>query len=193
MVVVFGDDVVNIALSAIVSDLRTNPLTIRSGDVDDIKKNDAVYNKVFPYAGTPFNGRNYVHNPVSAVSPLIDISARGQVGTGSGVLIGGFIIQGKTSQTVLIRGTRPSLSTYGVSSALADPVLNLYSNTTLIGTNDNWKDSQQAAIQATGLAPANDAESAILVTLAPGLYTTILSGKSSATGVGLLETYLVGP
>src|SRR5258708_10233933 len=141
MVVVFGDDVVNIALSAIVSDLRTNPLTIRSGDVDDIKKNDAVYNKVFPYAGTPFNGRNYVHNPVSAVSPLIDISARGQVGTGSGVLIGGFIIQGKTSQTVLIRGTRPSLFTYGGSSAMADPVLNLYSNTTLIADNRNSKGS----------------------------------------------------
>jgi hypothetical protein len=65
------------------------------------------------------------------------------------------------------------------------------SNGAIIATNDNWKDSQQTAIQATGLAPASDAESAILSTLPNGSYTAILLGKNNTTGVGLLELYNV--
>ncbi|MCB1124652.1 MAG: DUF4331 family protein, partial [Verrucomicrobiae bacterium] len=59
----FGDDVIDIAVTAILSDLRTSPPTIVSADgIDNVSENDSVYNKVFPYAGTPHNGRNSVHN-----------------------------------------------------------------------------------------------------------------------------------
>jgi hypothetical protein len=60
---------------------------------------------------------------------------------------------------------------------------------TLVGLNDNWRDSQQAAITATGCAPANANESAIIVTLRPGPYTAIVRGVSGATGLALIEVY----
>ena len=55
--------------------------------------------------------------------------------------------------------------------------------------NDNWKDTQQAGIQAMGLAPPNDLESAVRIALQPGNYTAVLSGKNNTTGVGLVEVY----
>ena len=58
-------------------------------------------------------------------------------------------------------------------------------------SNDNWKDTQQSAISATGLTPGNDLEPAILRSLAPGSYTAIIRGKNNTTGIGLLETYAI--
>lgn len=60
----FGDDVVDIAVIAVLSDLRTTPPQIIGDaniDVDRMKENDIGYNKVFPYAATPLNGRNHSH------------------------------------------------------------------------------------------------------------------------------------
>ena len=59
----------------------------------------------------------------------------------------------------------------------------------MITTNDNWKDTQQSEIEATGLQPQNDLEAAIVRTLDPGSYTAIVSGKGDSTGVGLVEVY----
>ena len=59
----------------------------------------------------------------------------------------------------------------------------------LILSNDNWKDTQQTDVEATGVPPINDLESAMVVTLSPAAYTAILSGKNSGTGVGLVELY----
>lgn len=190
----FGDDVIDIAITAVISDLRSLPLTIRSADgIDNVNSNDAVYSKVFPYAGTPFNGRNYVHNPKAGVSPLVNFATRGMVGNGDGALIGGFVVRGTAPVQVLVRATGPSLTSYGVAGALSDTTLEIYSGTTLIASNDDWKTTQQAAITATGLAPLNDKESAALITVQPGAYTMIVRGKAGATGVGLVETFLVSP
>jgi hypothetical protein len=125
------------------------------------------------------------------LAQLTNVSTRGFVGTGQAVMIGGFIAGGGTNDIqVLIRGLGPSLTQVGVSGALADPLLRLFdSNGNVLGNNNNWKDSQQAAIQATGLAPTNDLDSAILRTLAPGNYTAILSGRNKTTGIGLIEVY----
>jgi hypothetical protein len=77
-----------------------------------------------------------------------------------------------------------------VGDALQDPTLELFSGNTPLVANDNWPDNSNAAeIVATGLAPANTQESALLVTLAPGAYTAVLRGKNSGTGVGLVEVY----
>lgn len=188
----FGDDVIDIAVTAVISDLRTNPLTIRSADgIDNVSANDAIYNKVFPYASTPHNGRNYAHNPKTAVGPLFNISARGWIGTGDNVLIGGFIVRGAAPVKVLVRATGPSLATYGVTGAVADTQLEVYQGGTLVVANDDWKATQQTDIQASGYAPVNDKESAAIVTLAPGVYSTLVRGKAGGMGVGLVEAVLV--
>ncbi len=78
-----------------------------------------------------------------------------------------------------------------MTGALQDPTLDLFDKNGSLATNDNWKQTQQAAIQASGVAPTKDAEAAIVRTLAPGNYTAIVRGKDGATGVALVEAYKV--
>src|SRR6185436_11870604 len=124
--------------------------------------------------------------------PLVAISTRGQVLTGNDVMIGGFIIQGNAAQTVVIRARGPSLIPAGINNALPDPLLQLVrsSDQAVIGVNDNWGEASNAAeLQASGFAPSNALESALLVTLPPGAYTAIVSGVANSTGVGIVEVY----
>ena len=127
----------------------------------------------------------------AAESQLANISTRAVVQIGNNVMIGGFILGGGGAETtVLLRAVGPSLSQLGVNGVLPNPTLELHdSNGALIGSNDNWKDTQQSEIEASGLSPSDDSESAILVTLGPGAYTVIVAGKDGATGVGLVEVY----
>jgi hypothetical protein len=129
----------------------------------------------------------------SSVSGLSNVSIRGFVGTGDHVLIGGFSSSGGNGNIqLIIRALGPTLTQFGVNGALADPTLVLVnSNGNLIATNDNWKNTQQSTIQATGFAPPNDLESAIFATLPNGNYTAIVAGKNGGTGIGLLEVYKV--
>jgi hypothetical protein len=122
---------------------------------------------------------------------LGNISARGYVFTGNNVLIGGFIVGGGDwSTTVVARAIGPSLTNFGIPGALPDPTIALHNgNGTLIAWNDNWKDTQESDLQATGIAPLNDRESAIMTTLPAGNYTAIVAGHGGATGVGLVEIY----
>jgi hypothetical protein len=114
--------------------------------------------------------------------------------------IGGFIITGSSSKTVLLRAIGPSLVGFGVPLAevLADPVMELHGPGAFVTvTNNNWRDTQEAAIQATGIPPTNDLESAILATLAPGNYTAIVRGNGATaaarSGVALVEVYDLDP
>jgi hypothetical protein len=127
----------------------------------------------------------------TANSQLANLSTRGVVQGGDNVLIGGLILNGGTgTNQILARALGPSLGAFGVPNALSNPTLGLYDqNGALLLSNDNWRDSQEAAIQATGLAPGNDLESAILTVLSFGNYTAIVSGNGSATGVALVEIY----
>jgi len=135
-------------------------------------------------------GGRYCAEPPSVAAHLDNISTRASVQTGQGVTIAGFIVTGTESKQVVIRGLGPTLTQHGLAGALAEPFLSLFDgNGNVLWTNNDWKDSQQAAIQATGLAPTNDLESAILRTLAPGNYTAILSGRNNTTGIGLVEIY----
>ena len=128
---------------------------------------------------------------LGATSQLGNLSTRGFVGTGTNVMIGGFILGGGGKDvSVVVRALGPSLTPFGVTGALADPTLELHDeNGALIQSNDNWKDTQQTEIEATGLQPTNDMESAIFRTLAPGAYTAIVAGKDDLTGVALVEVY----
>jgi hypothetical protein len=121
-------------------------------------------------------------------SKLANISTRGFVQAGDDILIGGLIVVGQNPLTVMVRAIGPSLP---VAGALEDPTLELRdSNGALIASSDNWPNSGQAAeISATGIAPSNDFESAILRTLTPGPYTAIVRGVNGTTGVALIEAY----
>jgi hypothetical protein len=124
---------------------------------------------------------------------LTNVSTRGLVLGGDGVIIGGFISDGSTQ--VVVRGLGPTLAQFGVGvaiRALPDPVATLVDgNGTVIQSNNNWKDTQQTGIEGTGLAPPNDLEAAILATVAPGNYTVILSSNSGDIGIGLVEVYKI--
>lgn len=127
----------------------------------------------------------------AADSQLTNISTRGFIETGTNVMIGGFILGGGVGNaSVLVRAIGPSLTQFGVTGALADPTLELRDeNGALIQSNDNWKETQQTAIEATGLQPSNNLESALLATLNPGAYTAIVAGQGGLIGVGLVEVY----
>ena len=127
----------------------------------------------------------------TSISPAnpVNISTRGLVQTGDDVLIGGFIIGGTQTRLVVIRAIGPSLAAQGISNPLLDPTIELHDgNGVLIGSDDNWKENQ-AEVEATGLAPTDDRESALVVDLNPGNYTAIVRGVNDLTGVALVEAY----
>jgi hypothetical protein len=120
----------------------------------------------------------------------VNLSTRMRVETGDRVGIGGFIVTGSAPKRVILRAIGPSLTGSGVPDALADPVMELHGPTGFLTViNDNWRDSQEAEIIATGLAPTNNLESAIVATLTPGNYTAIVKGKNNTSGVALVEVY----
>jgi hypothetical protein len=143
---------------------------------------------------------------------LSNISTRGGVLTGDNVMIGGFIIDGSASKRVLVRSRGPSMSgaPFFVPGTLANPLVRLFSGSTVIAQNDNWQDAPScsgfvcegaAAITASGLDPCTpnpgqagpppscNLEAAILITLPPGAYTAIVTGADGGTGVGLVEVF----
>jgi hypothetical protein len=130
------------------------------------------------------------------VAQAINLSTRLRVQTGDNVGIGGFIITGSASKHVLLRAIGPTLTSSGVPNVLADPVLELHGPGTFVpATNNNWRDDpvQEALIQATGIPPTNDLESAIEARLFPGAYSAIVRGNGNTSGVGLVEVYDLDP
>ncbi len=127
---------------------------------------------------------------------LRNISARGLVGTGDDVLIGGFIVGGSAlaNNAVVVRAIGPSLAQAGVTNPLADPTLELRDGSgAIVASNDDWQDSQEEQITAAGLAPADPNESAIYATLPAGNFTAVVRGASDTTGTALVEIYSAGP
>lgn len=119
----------------------------------------------------------------------MNISTRLRVRGGENVMIGGFIITGSQSKRVLVRALGPTLQQFGISDALPNPMVELSGPAGPITSNNNWKDTQQAEIQDTGLAPPNNLEAALVATLAPGNYTAVVRDADGGTGVGLVEVY----
>lgn len=170
----------------------TAPNTSNDGNLPygEVFFRTAVFDPVHGYAyfGQDSRPNQVVKVRLAARSPqLLNLSTRLQVQADPGELIGGFIVTGTEAKRVIIRGLGPSLGQF-VSGALADPILELYQGSVLLMTNDNWKENQ-AEIEATGLPPGHDLESAIVRTLDPGAYTAVLRGKNDTSGIGLVEAY----
>src|SRR5882762_5100990 len=101
--------------------------------------------------------------PSSGTSSDPTISTRALVQTGDNVMIDGLIITGSEQKSVIVRAIVPSLAQHGITNPLQNPTLELHNgNGAVIAFNDNWRDTQEAEIQATGLAPTDDRESAIV-------------------------------
>jgi len=152
----------------------------------------------YPVAGQtaqgPFSnlvGITVAPGVLPAPARLQNISTRGRVLTGDGVMIGGFIITGNTPKSFIARAMGPSLTSGGapIQGRMMDPVLELHGPNGFITSNDNWKDSQPADIAATGIPPGDDRESAITGNLDAGAYTLVLRGKNDEIGIAVVELY----
>ncbi len=126
----------------------------------------------------------------------VNLSTRARVRGGEGVLIGGFVVQGPAYKRVLIRAIGPTLGAFGVTTALEDTVLTIYSGSTVVATNDRWESAPEvaalkAATERAGAfaLAANSEDAALLITLPPGAYTVEVRGKGESEGVALLELY----
>ncbi|MDQ6808718.1 MAG: SGNH/GDSL hydrolase family protein [Verrucomicrobiota bacterium] len=143
---------------------------------------------------TAKGARDALLTPQLAVAKAANIATRVGVDSGERVSIAGIFVTGDVSKKVLIRGIGPTLAASGVPTPLADPTLTLFdSSGTALKSNDNWRESQEAEINATGIAPKNEAESAIVYSLPPGRYTAVLAGKNGGVGNGLVEVYDLEP
>jgi hypothetical protein len=129
----------------------------------------------------------------AVTAKLANISTRAFVDMGDNIVIAGFVLGGHSGDDrVVVRGIGPSLTAAGVANALADPKLELRDgNGALLFANNDWQDNpaQAAELTAAGLAPTNQLESGIAMTLPPGLYTALLAGLNNGTGIGLVEVY----
>jgi uncharacterized repeat protein (TIGR01451 family) len=150
-------------------------------------------NNFFGSTGTLL-GANGEKQIVMRPAALLNLATRLLVRTHDNVMIGGFIMTGIIPKKVIVRGLGPSLAEAGIQGFLVDPVIELHGpDGALLVTNDNWKTTQQAEIEASGLAPKSDLESAIVATLPPAAYTVIIRGKNEAMGVGVVEVYDLDP
>jgi hypothetical protein len=138
----------------------------------------------------PFVARGSTPAPTPPRRRLANIATRVNVQGGQNDGIAGFIKQNAATKRVMVRALGPSI---GFSGTLADPVLRVFDSSGQIATNDNWRSTQQAEISASGLAPGNDKEAAVIINLVNAAantnYTAILSGSNGGTGIGLIEVY----
>jgi hypothetical protein len=153
------------------------------------------------YSGDAANGEStsaVLQQAVVANPPrLANLSTRGQVLTGNDVMIAGFVVGGSTAKKIVVNVAGPSLANYGITNALANPMLTIVrsSDNAVIATNNDWQvqasPGDVAAIQASGFQPNHAQEPAVILTLQPGAYTAIVQGVGETTGVALAGVFEV--
>jgi hypothetical protein len=129
---------------------------------------------------------------------LTNVSARALVGPGASGLVVGFVVDGNSPKTVVVRAIGPTLAAFGVTGTLNDPQLVLNRGNAFVASNDDWsRGTSVTALEATfravgafSLLPGGR-DSAIVATLQPGAYTATVSGANGTTGVALVEVYEV--
>lgn len=131
---------------------------------------------------------------------LTNLSTRARVGTGSDVLIGGFVLAGASPRRCLIRAVGETLGDFGVDDALTDPRISILpaGGSEAVAENDDWSENpSRLAISLEGgragafALPEGSRDSAVIVTLSPGAYTAVVSGVADATGIALVEIYVL--
>jgi len=198
-------------ISATASRVGAFPLTPGSKDASLIQTlNPGIYTMTVSDSGGSGIALAEIYdaseNPQANYQRLMNISARGLVSSGEGVLIAGFVVTGNSPKRVLIRAVGPGLSKYGMSGVLADPQVTLYdSKLNVIVRNDNWgisvpSDAKAAtnttaeistAVSGTGAfaLDSGSKDASVIIALAPGAYTAMVSGPTGTSGVALVEVY----
>jgi hypothetical protein len=140
----------------------------------------------------------YDADATGSTARFSNIATRGFVGTGSDIIIAGFVISGEGSKTLLIRAVGPTLASFGLTGFVADPQLALYRGSELLFRNDDWTTGAATATNASVATQvgafaltASSKDAAAVVTLPAGAYTVQVSGANSTTGVALVEIYEV--
>ena len=170
-------------VDAIMNSVTSNRETLSA---DDTAGAQSLYG-----APTPTPTPTPIPTPNPSGSHFGNISTRMDVGSGSNVMIAGFMVWGSQSKTLLVRALGPTLGNYGIANVLSDPMLELHNSSgATIATNDNWQTGSQASqISSSGYAPNNSNEPALIATLAAGSYTVVVRGYNNSTGIGLVEVY----
>jgi hypothetical protein len=180
--------------AAIVTSLAPGAYTIHV--FDPTGKGGVVLTEI--YDATP--------SPLTAPQRLINLSARGEVSSGAGALIGGFVISGSSTKSVLIRGIGPGLAQFGITDEIPDPVLSVFdANGNLVATNFSWTNQtvagpDQPSIYASDITAtdtsvgaftlsASSPDTALIANLPPGAYTFQVTSASGTTGEALGEVY----
>jgi hypothetical protein len=134
---------------------------------------------------------DFAIEPKEPAIGIVNTSARGVVAAGEGAVITGFVVGGNSPVTILVVARGPSLTQFGVTTAIADTRVTLFRGSTQLDTNDDWQTHpRNADITASTFAPGSPRESAIFMTLAPGAYTAVVNGAGTATtGVAIVEVY----
>jgi hypothetical protein len=127
---------------------------------------------------------------------LLNLSTRGEAGAGNNALIAGFVLSGTQPRQILVRAVGPGLASFSIAAPLADPVVTLYRQDRAIATNDDWESGRSAGAVEIAAAragafplPRASRDAALLVTLAPGAYTVVVTGTNVGTGIALVEIY----
>ncbi len=188
---------------------RVGAFSLPAGSLDAVISttlNPGVYSAIIYGNGVAATGVGMVeiYDSTPTLGPttprIVNISSRGLVGTGDNLLIGGFALTGDQPRQVLIRGVGPTLSTLGVTGmVLADPIISLYHNGTVINQNDNWGSAGDGTALSTAASavgaftlPTGSKDAALLTALQPGVYSVIVAGVGNTTGIALVEIYEVG-
>jgi hypothetical protein len=144
--------------------------------------------------GTSYGTEESFTTPAAPVSSLqiVNTSTRVQVGTGSNVLITGLVLKGEGQKSYLVRGVGPTLASFGVSGALADPTLSVFNGQgVVVASNDDWNSSLATIFASAGAfaLPSGSHDAALVITLSAGSYTFQISGVGGTSGVALVEVY----
>ena len=134
---------------------------------------------------------------------LINVSVRIVSGTGSNVLIMGFVTGGAGTtgtKQLLIRGVGPTLTGFGVPGAMADPILQIIPQGATVPSvsNDNWGGDTTVlatanAVGAFALPSASSNDAALVTSLGVGVFSAKVLGANSTTGTVLAEVYDANP
>ncbi len=127
----------------------------------------------------------------SGTARLVNIAARVLLGGAAGTPISGFVLGGTGTKQMLVRAVGPTLASFSVSGALADPRLSLVNGSTIVESNDNWLAIDAAIMAGVGAftLPAASKDAALVATLSPGAYTAPVTASDRGSGVTLLEVY----
>lgn len=110
-------------------------------------------------------------------------------------LVVGFVLGGAStsgSNRVLARAAGPALAQFGVSPTLPDPVLSIFDQERLIGSNDDWSgELVTSTAAAVGAFPfgANSRDAAIVLDLPRANYTAEVRDRTGGAGTTVMELY----